>query len=136
MGLVLQAVLLTRNRGRSDPQVLNMFNILRATPIFTKIVVSTTLGIFLFSLVAWGLSMFGIDPPHLPKRHDRHRLLASGGRGCRRETVIDFGFIRGGQENGLPKYMEWYSTSVCWSRSSGSTPRSCGALLAMLNRRG
>ncbi len=133
MGLVLQAVLLTVTVAAAM-LMLNMFNVLRATPIFTKIVVSATLGIFLFSLVAWGLSMFGIDL----------HIFRSGMIGigfsllvvavAAANLVIDFDFIRGGEENGLPKYMEWYGAigllvTLVWLYTS------ILRLLAMLNRR-
>lgn len=133
MGLVLQAALLTITVAAAM-LLLNIFNVLRATPVFTKIVVSATLGIFLFSLVAWVLHMFGINL----------HIFQGGMIGigfallvvavAAANLVIDFDFIRGGAENRLPKYMEWYGAigllvTLVWLYTS------ILRLLAMLNRR-
>lgn len=133
MGLVLQAVLLTVAVAAAM-LLLNMFNILRATPIFTKIVVSATLGVCLFSLLAFVLAMFGINL----------HIFDGGIIGigfallvvavAASNLVIDFDMIRGGSEAGLPKYMEWYGAigllvTLVWLYTS------ILRLLAMLNRR-
>ncbi len=132
-GLVMQAGLLTIAVA-AGMLLLNMFNILRATPIFTKIVLSATLGVCLFSVLAFVLSMFGIN------LHIFEGGLIGIGFAllvvavAAANLVIDFDRIRGGAEAGLPKYMEWYSAiglliTLVWLYTS------ILRLLALLNRR-
>lgn len=83
--------------------------VLRATPMFRKIVIGATLGVALFYLAAWGLSMFGIQIPG---------LFGNGLVGigfslfvvvlAAMNLVMDFDFIEQGAAVQAPKYMEWY----------------------------
>ena len=131
MGLVLQAVLLTVTVAAA---MLLLFNIVRATPTFTKIVLSATLGVCLFSLLAFVLSMFGIN------LHIFEGGLIGIGFAllvvavAAANLVIDFDRIRGGAEAGLPKHMEWFGAigllvTLVWLYTS------ILRLLALLNRR-
>ncbi len=133
VGLVMQAVLLTVAVA-AGVLLLNMFGFLRATARFTMIVGSATMGIFLFSLLALGLSMFGVN------LHIWESGLIGIGFSllvvvvAAANLVMDFDFIRAGAENRLPKHMEWYGAigllvTLVWLYTS------ILRLLAMLNRR-
>jgi len=84
-------------------------NILRATPMFMKIVIGATLGIMLTYLLGFILSFFGI-----------HLSIFGGGQIgilfslavvviAALNLIIDFEFIKQSADSGAaPKYMEWY----------------------------
>lgn len=133
VGLVMQAVLLTICVA-AGMLLLNLFNIVRATPVFTKIVLSATIGVVLFSLAAIVMSMLGIN------LHLWDGGAISIGISllivaiAAANLVIDFDFIRAGADNRLPKHMEWFGAiglmvTLVWLYTS------ILRLLAMLNRR-
>ena len=107
-GITLQAVMLTFGTFAG---MLFLFqgNILRATPMFMKIVIGATLGIFLTFVLGGILSFFGI-----------HLSIFGGGQIgilfslavvviAALNLIIDFEFIKQSADSGnAPKYMEWY----------------------------
>jgi uncharacterized YccA/Bax inhibitor family protein len=83
--------------------------VIRATPMFRKIVIGATLGIFIFYLASFVLGLFGIQIPG---------LFGNGLMGigfslfvvviAAMNLVLDFDFIEQGAAARAPKYMEWY----------------------------
>jgi uncharacterized YccA/Bax inhibitor family protein len=107
-GITIQAVMLTFGTFAG---MLFLFqgNILRATPMFMKIVIGATLGIMLTYLLGFILSLFHITLP----------IFGGGQMGlifslavvviAALNLIIDFEFIQQSAESGAaPKYMEWY----------------------------
>ena len=107
-GITIQAVMLTFGTFAG---MLFLFqgNILRATPMFMKIVFAATLGIMLTYLLGIILSLF----------HINLSIFGNGQLGLIFSLVIvvvaalnlimDFEFIQQSAESGeAPKYMEWY----------------------------
>jgi uncharacterized YccA/Bax inhibitor family protein len=88
---------------------LYKFNVIKATPIFKKIIITATLGIAIFYLIAIGLHFAGIDIPFL---HEGSTFgivfslvvvaLAA------MNLILDFDMIENGVRSGAPKFMEWY----------------------------
>jgi hypothetical protein len=107
-GIAIQAVMLTFGTFAG---MLFLFqgNILRATPMFMKIVIAATLGIFLTYLLGMILSFFHIN-----------LSIFGGGQialifslvvvvVAALNLIIDFEFIKQSADAGnAPKYMEWY----------------------------
>ncbi len=107
-GITMQAVMLTFGTFAG---MLFLFqgNILRATPMFMKIVIGATVGIMLTYLLGLILSFFGI-----------HLSIFGGGQIgiifslavvviAALNLIIDFEFIKQSADSGsAPKYMEWY----------------------------
>jgi uncharacterized YccA/Bax inhibitor family protein len=89
--------------------LLYRFNIIKATPIFKKIVITATAGIALFYLINIGLHFAGITIPFL---HEGSTIgiifslvvvaLAA------MNLIVDFDNIENASKSGAPKYMEWY----------------------------
>lgn len=88
--------------------------VLRATPMFTRVIVIATCGIGAFYLLNMVLRLFGIGVS----------LFQLGPMGigislficaiAALNFVLDFDFIERGAEAGAPKYMEWYGAfSLC-----------------------
>ncbi len=83
--------------------------IIKASPMFVKVITICTIGIGVTYLISFGMSMFGGRMPFI---HDATPL----GIGISLFTtaiaslnfVIDFDMIEKGAERGQPKYMEWY----------------------------
>ena len=107
-GITVQAVMLTFGTF-AGMLFLFQSNILRATPMFMKVVIGATLGIFLTFLLGMILSFFGI---HLS-------IFGGGTIGilfsfavvviAALNLIIDFEFIKQSADSGnAPKYMEWY----------------------------
>lgn len=107
-GITLQAVMLTFGTFAG---MLFLFqgNILRATPMFMKVVIGATLGIMLTYLLGFILSFFHINMP----------IFGGGQIGilfslavvviAALNLIIDFEFIKQSADSGAaPKYMEWY----------------------------
>jgi uncharacterized YccA/Bax inhibitor family protein len=108
-GITIQAVMLTFGTFAG---MLFLFqgNILRATPMFIKIVVAATVGIFLTYLLGMILSFF----------HINLSIFGGGQIGlifslvivvvAALNLIIDFEFIQqSAASESAPKYMEWYS---------------------------
>lgn len=109
-GIVLTAVVITLTL------LMMMFllyraRIIRATPVFLKVVFAATGAIALSYLISMVASMFGF--------HDVLGLNSSGPLGIGISLVIivvaclnfvgDFALIERGVEQGSPKFMEWYA---------------------------
>jgi len=85
------------------------FGIIRATQQFKAVIISATIGIAVFYLLALALGFFGINMPLL---HESSPL----GIGlslfitaiAALNLILDFDVIERGVEMGAPKYMEWY----------------------------
>jgi uncharacterized YccA/Bax inhibitor family protein len=88
---------------------LYKFNVIKATPTFKKIIITATLGIVVFYLIAIGLHFASIDIPFL---HEGSTFgivfslvvvaLAA------MNLILDFDMIENGVQSGAPKFMEWY----------------------------
>jgi uncharacterized YccA/Bax inhibitor family protein len=106
--IITQAVLLTFGVVIAM-FLLYRFNILKATPLFKKIIITATAGIMLFYLISIGLHFAGISIPFL---HEGSPIgiifslvvvaLAA------MNLIVDFDMIENGSKMGAPKYMEWY----------------------------
>ena len=107
-GIAIQAVMLTFGTFAG---MLFLFqgNILRATPMFMKIVIGATIGIMLTYFLGFILSLFHISLP----------IFGGGQLGlifslavvvvAALNLIIDFEFIQQSAESGAaPRYMEWY----------------------------
>lgn len=107
-GIIMQAVLLTLGTT-AGMFLLYRFGIIRATNTFKKVIISATLGIALFYLIAMVLRMFGTQMPYL---HDNSMI----GIGislfivaiAALNLILDFDMIEQGAAQGAPKYFEWY----------------------------
>jgi len=107
-GIVIQAVALT---FATFVCVLAAYRagILRATPMFTRVVVFATAGVALFYIVSLALSMFGVAVPYFSSTSTLSivinvviAVLAA------MNLVLDFEFIASGAEANAPKRLEWY----------------------------
>jgi uncharacterized YccA/Bax inhibitor family protein len=88
---------------------LYKFNVIKATPTFKKVIITATLGIAVFYLIAIGLHFAGIDIPFL---HEGSTFgivfslvvvaLAA------MNLILDFDMVERGVSSGAPKFMEWY----------------------------
>lgn len=107
-GIIMQAVGLTFGVAISMFLLYN-FRIIKATEKFKSVIITATMGIAFFYLIAFGLSFFNIDIPFL---HEGGWL----GIGfslfvvaiAALNLILDFDMIEQGAENGAPKFMEWY----------------------------
>ncbi len=107
-GIAAQAVIITVAIALT---MLGLYRsgIIRATPMFTKVVVICTIGIGVTYLISFGMSMFGARMPFI---HESGPI----GIGISLFTstiaalnlILDFNMIEKGAESGQPKYMEWY----------------------------
>ena len=107
-GIVMQAVGLTFGVVIAM-YFLYRFQIIKATEKFKSIVITATVGIAIFYLIAMGLRFFSIDIPFL---HEGSTLgivfsLVIVGLAAM-NLILDFDMIEKGSEMGAPKYMEWY----------------------------
>lgn len=83
--------------------------IIKASPMFIKVVTICTIGIGVTYLISFGMRMFGAQMPFI---HDATPLgigisLFTTGIAAL-NFIIDFDMIEKGAEHGQPKYMEWY----------------------------
>lgn len=107
-GIIMQAVLLTFGTAGAM-YALYAFRIIRATNTFKKIVITATMGIAVFYLIAMVLRLFGVEMPYL---HDNGMI----GIGisvfivaiAALNLILDFDRIEQGATHGAPKYYEWY----------------------------
>jgi uncharacterized YccA/Bax inhibitor family protein len=108
-GIVIQAVGLTFGIFAALLMAYKS-RMIQATENFKLGVTAATGGIFLFYLVQFGLSFFGIKIPYI---HESGII----GIGfslfvcviAALNLVMDFDFIEEGEKQGAPKYMEWYA---------------------------
>jgi uncharacterized YccA/Bax inhibitor family protein len=109
-GIVLQAVGLTFGTFIAM-LVLYRTGIIRATERFKAIVMTATMGIAVFYLIAFVLSFFNI---HMPMIHSSGMI----GIGfslvvvaiAALNLILDFDLIEQGAAQGAPKYFEWYAS--------------------------
>lgn len=109
-GIVLQAVGLTFSVV-AVMFLLYKFKIIQATPMFKKVIIIATLGLAVFYLVCWVITLSGGLAPSF--------LFQSSPIGigfsvfvvalAALNLILDFDMIEKGVEMGAPKYMEWYA---------------------------
>ncbi|MCC6678770.1 MAG: Bax inhibitor-1/YccA family protein [Phycisphaerales bacterium] len=107
-GIIFQAIILTFGVF-AGMLILYATRILRATPLFTKVVLIGTAGVGLTYLATILLGFFGIQIPY---------IHGSGAIGigfslvvvglAAFNLVLDFDFIEENAQRGAPKYLEWY----------------------------
>ncbi len=118
-GIAMQAVLGT-GVVTGVMFVLYRFRVIRATPVFTKIVLGLTLAVAVMYMIALGVRLFG---GHMPFLNDATpfgiglSLFLIGLAAM--NLIIDFDVIERGERTGQPKAMEWYSAfgllvTVAW----------------------
>jgi uncharacterized YccA/Bax inhibitor family protein len=107
-GLITQAVGLTFGVAIAMFLLYN-FRIIRATEKFKSVIFSATLGIAIFYLITWVLTLFHVSVPFM---YDASPL----GIGislfviaiAALNLILDFDMIERGADTGAPKFMEWY----------------------------
>lgn len=85
--------------------------IIRATPMFKKVIITATMGIMFFYLISIGASFFGVN-------FGVHNMQNAGMMSigfsvfvvaiAALNLIMDFDFIEKGAAQGAPKHMEWY----------------------------
>lgn len=108
-GIVFNAVVLTASI-MGVMLLLYRTGILRATPMFVKIVTFGILGLCITYGVDMLLMLFGTQIPMIHQSTPigiAFSLLACGVASM--TFILDFDFIEKGARNGAPKYMEWYA---------------------------
>lgn len=108
-GIVLTAALLTCGILVALLAVY-LTGLIKPSENFKLGIAAATIGVFVFYLASWVLSMFGIQVPG---------IFGNGWVGiafsgfvvvlASLNLVLDFDFIENGCESGAPKYMEWYA---------------------------
>ena len=86
--------------------------VLRATPLFTKVIYMATAGVAIFYLVMWIGNMFGATG--LSSFYGGNSMFSIGlsvviAGIASFNFILDFNFIEENAKAGAPKYMEWYS---------------------------
>lgn len=90
------------------------FGIIRPGPVFKKIVITATLGLVAYFLLALVLGITGVMPSLMSVYDPSNGGLISIGFSlfvvglASANLVLDFDFIEQGARNKAPKYMEWY----------------------------
>ena len=90
--------------------LLYSFKIIKATEKFKSVIITATVGIFIFYMIVMVLRMFGFD--NMPFLHEGSTfgiifsLVVTGVAAL--NLILDFDMIEKGSEMGAPKYMEWY----------------------------
>lgn len=88
---------------------LYRFKIIQATPIFKKVIITATLGIAVFYLIAIGLHFANIEIPFLHEGSTFGIIFSLVVVGlAAMNLILDFDLIENGAKKGAPKYMEWY----------------------------
>jgi uncharacterized YccA/Bax inhibitor family protein len=90
--------------------VLYRTNVIKVTDRFRRTVITATLGLMLFYLVSWVISLFGGSVSFLNSTSllsIGFSILAAGLAAA--NLAIDFDFIEKSAKAGVPKYMEWYA---------------------------
>jgi len=85
--------------------------IIRATPMFKKIVITATMGIMVFYAISIVASLFGVN--FSVNQFGNSSMLSIGLSLfivviAAMNLILDFDFIERGATEGAPKYMEWY----------------------------
>jgi uncharacterized YccA/Bax inhibitor family protein len=88
---------------------LYQFRIIKATERFKSIVVTATLGIAVFYLIAFVLRFFSIDIPFIHEGSTFGIIFSLAVVAIAAlNLILDFDMIENGAAMGAPKYMEWY----------------------------
>jgi len=108
-GIVLQAVGLTFGVGISM-YFLYTLRIIRATEKFRAVVMTATMGIAVFYLIVWVMSLFGYNNMTFIHEGSTFGIVFSlvVVVVAALNLILDFDMIEQGAANGAPKYMEWY----------------------------
>ncbi|HEX6535631.1 MAG TPA: Bax inhibitor-1/YccA family protein [Gemmatimonadaceae bacterium] len=107
-GLPLQAVGITCMVALAM-LVAYQTGLIRATPVFRRVVISATIGIALFYVLSLVLQLFGVQMPILYNASPLGIGLSVVFAGVAAlNLVLDFDIIERGAQMGAPKYMEWY----------------------------
>jgi len=107
-GIVMQAV------GLTFAVVIAMFalyrfRIIKATERFKSVIITATMGIAVFYLLAMGLRLFHIDMPLIHSSGTMGIVFSLVVVGIAAlNLILDFDRIEQGAAMGAPKYMEWY----------------------------
>jgi len=108
-GIIMNAVGLTFGVGVSM-YFLYSFRIIRATEKFKAVLMTATIGIGIFYLLVWVLSLFGIQGMSFIHEGTTFGIgfslfvVAIAAL----NLILDFDMIEQGSAIGAPKYMEWY----------------------------
>jgi uncharacterized YccA/Bax inhibitor family protein len=84
--------------------------IIRVTDRFRKIVISATLGLMVFYLISWVISLFGANVSFLSSSSPMSigfSVIVVGLAAM--NLALDFDFIERGSQAGLPKHFEWFA---------------------------
>jgi uncharacterized YccA/Bax inhibitor family protein len=90
--------------------LLYNFRIIKPTEKFRSMIMSAMLGIAIFYLLTWVLSLFNVDVSFV-----RDNSMLSIGISlfivaiAALNLILDFDMIEQGAERGAPKFMEWYA---------------------------
>lgn len=107
-GIVMQAVGLTFGVVIAM-FALYRFRIIKATETFKSVIITATLGIAIFYLLAIVLRLFGVDMPLIHSSGTFGIIFSLVVVGIAAlNLILDFDRIEQGAAMGAPKYMEWY----------------------------
>lgn len=107
-GIIMQAVALTFGTVIAM-FFLYRFQVIKATQRFKSVLITATMGIGIFYLLAMGLRFFGIDIPFLHQGSTLGIIFSLVVVGVAAlNLILDFDMIESGVAMGAPKYMEWY----------------------------
>lgn len=83
--------------------------LLRATPAFARVIITAILGILVFSIMSWILSLFTVSTPVIYS-YGTWGIVFSFAvvLVAALSLVLDFDFIDKAAEQKFPKYFEWY----------------------------
>jgi uncharacterized YccA/Bax inhibitor family protein len=107
-GIIMQAV------GLTFAVVIAMFalyrfRIIKATETFKSVIITATMGIAIFYVLAMVLRMFSIDMPLIHSSGTLGIVFSLVVVGIAAlNLILDFDRIEQGAAMGAPKYMEWY----------------------------
>lgn len=106
--IIMHAVLLTFGCAAAM-YVLYKTGVIKATPVFKKVIIVATAGIAFFYLIAIVLRLFGIAIPFL---HDSSPVSIGISlvivAVAALNLILDFDLMEQGAAQGAPKYFEWY----------------------------
>lgn len=107
-GIIMQAVALTFGVVIAM-YFLYRFRIIKATEKFKAVIITATMGIAIFYLIAIVLHMFNVDIPFIHQGSTLGIVFSVVVVGIAAlNLILDFDMIEKGVEMGAPKYMEWY----------------------------
>jgi len=89
---------------------LYVTGVIRVTDRFRKIVISATLGVMVFYMISWVVSLFGGNVSFLASSSLMSigfSVIVAGLAAM--NLALDFDFIERGSQAGLPKHFEWFA---------------------------